>query len=135
MIRILTMAPVMLFQFDPSICQSCQVGSEHLIRSSNNNHPKSKRGDPYLLGVIKGKAPRRGCDTPQNISKNWEHNLRVVPGDIIPAHVISDEHHNVGRLARGHDAGHQEGEDGEEQHGGQGGGQLLQRLLITGLIF
>ena len=82
-----------------------------------------------------GKAPQRGCDTPQNISKNWEHNLRVVPGDVIPAHVISDEHHNVGRLARDHDAGHQEGEDGEEQHGGQGGGQLLQRLLITGLIF
>ena len=54
-----------------------------------------------------------------------------MPGDVIPSKVICDEHHDVGRLARHHDAGHQEAEDGEDQHGDQGGGQLLQRLLAA----
>ena len=51
--------------------------------------------------------------------------LRVVPGHVIPSHVICDEHHDVRRLC--HDnAGHQDAEKVVgEQHVGQSG-QILQ---------
>ena len=55
--------------------------------------------------------------------------LRVVPGDVIPAHVICNEHDNMGRLRRDNDTGHQEAEEVGEHHGGQSG--LLQHQLAS----
>ena len=58
-----------------------------------------------------------------------EEDLRVVPGHVIPSHVICDEHHDVRRLCHDNDnAGHQDAEEVVgEQHVGQSG-QLLQLL-------
>lgn len=63
------------------------------------------------------------------LCKGRTEDLRVVPGDVIPAHVICNEHDNMGRLRRDNDAGHQEAEEVGEHHGGQSG--LLQHASIN----